>query len=333
MTGIDKRYLINEIQTASNLLRPVALSFEIKTRRTIIRVRIKNRPMAGERWCVEYDSKVFDGGWIRLQNVNNQENATVDDLANAICKELEAGTVKNTRNVRENYMDVYIPQWIQSGPVMSNHQNKRTKIRRPIVYVLFADIRGFSKWSLEAPNEDLAALFTFMSEQVAQISTRYRIDFWKLLGDGIMLVWEDFGNETDTAGAALGAAYELHKRYWHFKKNATGMFPDGFGIAVCGGYATKIALTTFFESCIVRDYLGPTINHAARLQTVAEAGQVLVNQRVVKVTKHSWYSFKNVSSDQEERLATKKGIPAAEKKAFMVSHKHFGPDWETFCVD
>lgn len=46
----------------------------------------------------------------------------------------------------------------------------------------------------------------------------YPFDYWKLLGDGIMLVWESKKDESMAVDSAIDAAYELHKKYWYYRK-------------------------------------------------------------------------------------------------------------------
>jgi len=138
-----------------------------------------------------------------------------------------------------------------------------------------------------------------------------------------MLVWEAGETESETADCAIGAAHELHKKYWHYRNEALSGVPTGFGIAICGGHLTRFSSTTFFESCVVNVNLGPTVNQVARLQTLAEPGEVLVNRRVAKTSVFDWYSFEQVSDSLENKLSQLKGISAFEKEVFKVRHKYF----------
>lgn len=124
----------------------------------------------------------------------------------------------------------------------------------------------------------------------------YPFDYWKLLGDGIMLVWESKKDESMAVDSAIDAAYELHKKYWYYRKETNFNVPAGFGIAICGGELIKFSSTTFFEFCVVQDYLGSIVNQVARLQNLAKPGEVLVNERVKKMSKSDWYSFVDVTA-------------------------------------
>ena len=233
-------------------------------------------------------------------------------------------------NIQRNYVDLYVPSFIKMGPVYPNYPEIDLDIRRVTGYVLFADLRGFSKWSMHAEPEQIHELYSVISDIIVEYPSDYLINYWKLLGDGIMLVWEVENDENNIANCTLDAAYELHKKYWYYQKESLHQVPEGFGIAVCGGNFTRFRSATFFESCVVSDYLGPVVNQAARLQSLAKAGEVLVNRRTEKMANYHWYSFINVSEDLKNEIAGLDGLSPYEREVFKVRHKYFGPSWQNF---
>lgn len=320
------------IECRSKFQRPIRLFFEIVLADDVISVSFSHLPKNSEPWYGHHESSKHGSGMFPLYKVKGGPKATPEAIAEELCRALKTEEPKEVRNVQRNYVDLSIPRFIELSPVAPNYPERSTRIGRVVGYVMFADLRGFSTWSLSAEPEQVSDIYAVISNCVAQMLIDYPFSYWKLLGDGIMLVWESDDSEATSADCAIGAAYELHKKYWHYRKDSLSTVPIGFGIAICGGHITKFSSSTFFESCIVNDYLDPTVNQTARLQTLAEPGQVLVNRRVAKISAFDWYSFEDVSDSLNEKLADLKGVSDFEKEVYRVKHKYFGENWERFCL-
>lgn len=318
------------IELKSKFQRPVYLSFEIILNDDVIYVKFSYIPKDDAPWQCDYGSTKHGAGSMPIYGLGQDSEEIpkkVTEVLLPLIRVQEQGIIDN---IQRNYVDLYVPSFIKMGPVYPNYPEIGLDIRRVTGYVLFADLRGFSNWSMHAEHEQIHELYGVISDIIVEYPSDYLIDYWKLLGDGIMLVWEVKNNDTNTANCSIGAAYELHKKYWYYRKDSLHQIPEGFGIAVCGGYLTKFRSATFFESCVVSDYLGPVVNQAARLQHLAKAGEVLVNRRVEKEANDDWYSFINVSEDMKSEIACLEGLSPYEREVFKVRHKHFGPTWEHF---
>lgn len=318
------------IELKSKFQRPVYLSFEIVLNDDVIYIKFSSIPKDDAPWQCDYGSTKYGAGSRPIYWVGKSIEVKTEEIAKAFCDSIGVREYKRIENIQTNYVDLHIPAFIKLGPVYPNYPETNSDISRVMGYVLFADLRGFSNWSMHAEPEQIYELYEVISEIIVEYPKDYLINYWKLLGDGIMLVWEVGNNESHTANCAIGAAYELHKQYWYYQKDSLHQIPGGFGIAVCGGYLTKFRSATFFESCVVSDYLGPVVNQASRLQSMAKAGEVLVNRRAEKATNYDWYSFVNVSEDLKNEIAGLEGLSPYEREVFKVRHKYFGPSWENF---
>ena len=256
-----------------------------------------------------------------------------ENLAVKLCEKLHTSSFIKIERLKRNFVDLFIPSFVRIGPICPNYPEQKTDISRVIGFVLFADLRGFSTWCMHAEPEQISEVYEVLSDTVAEYIKDYQFDYWKLLGDGIMLVWEAGQDETQAANCAIAAAYDLHRKYWYYYKESPFRLPEGFGIAISGGYITKFKSPTFFESCVVSDYLGPIVNQAARLQGLAKPGEVLVNRYVAKTSKYDWYSFENITVQLKDEIDGLKGLSPYEKEVFKVKHKYFGSAWETFITD
>lgn len=312
---------IGSVEYTSNLLRPVRLSFDIILDDDTIHYSLADLPKSEQPWYGYHQSNLYGSGMLPLLDVAGNESATPEAVAEALCREIGINKSFTIDNVRRNYIDLHIPEFVRRSLIRPNHPVEYPSAKRVKAYILFADLRGFSTWSLSVNPEQVAQIFEVISERVVQMLIDYHYNYWKLLGDGIMLVWEVIDDETTVADNAIGAAFELHKKYWYYRKEAGAHLPEGFGISICYGDVVKYASATFFESVVITDYLGPVVNLAARLQSIAKAGQVLVNEQVSKNSKSHWYSFENVSNRLKHELDNLKGISDSERVIFQVIHK------------
>lgn len=319
------------IELKSKFLRAVHLSFEIVMNDDVIFLKFSSIPNDNSPWLCQYNSTNHGAGLVPLYGLEEYNDADIEKIAKVFCNDKDITEYIRIDNIQTNYVDLFTPAFIKMGPVYPNYPEIDTDISRVTGYVLFADLRGFSNWCMYAENEQINEIFEVIKEIIVEFPSDYLINYWKLIGDGIMLVWEAGGNESNSANCAIGAAYELHKKYWYYQKESLHKVPEGFGIGVCGGNFTRFKSSTFFESCVVSDYLGPIVNQAARLQSLAKAGEVLVNRRVEKMAKDDdWHSFINVSEDLKNEIASLKGLSPNEREVFKVRHKYFGPSWENF---
>ncbi len=320
------------INIKNYFIRKTVLSFDIILDDDVITLSFSQYPKVNQEWYGNYKSKNHGSRLIPIPNVRNGIEATPEEISEALLLTLKINKTYKVQNIQKNYIDLFVPGFIEHSLIIPNKDKINPKSERIIAYVLFADLRGFSNWSVSVEPELIEEVFEVISERVVQMLLDYNYDYWKLLGDGIMLVWEanDENNEEIAASKALYAAYELHKKYWIYKDEALTNLPDGFGIAVCGGYVTKYQSSTFFESVIIQDYIGPIVNFAARLQTLANPGQVLVNKRVRKAVQDDLFSFENITKLLSSKLTKLKGLLVSENEIYKINHKYFSSDWENF---
>ena len=224
-----------------------------------------------------------------------------------------------------------LPAFVKRSQIRPNILAEYPSSKRVNAYILFADLRDFSNWSLTVPPMKVAEIFEVISERVGQMLIDHQYDYWKLMGDGIMLVWEVGAGESNTVDFAIDAAYELHKKYWYYWKESKSEIPKGFGISICGGEVIKYMSATYFEATIIQDYLGPIVNMASRFQSIAQPGEVLVNDSVKQHSQNDWYSFEDITILQKDKLNELKGIPESNKLLFKINHKYFNSDWNNFC--
>ncbi len=138
---------------------------------------------------------------------------------------------------------------------------------RRLVTVLFADIVGFTPFAEQRDAEDVRDTLSRYFELCAQIVERYGGTIEKYIGDAVMAVWGAPTAHEDDAERAVRAALEL----------VDAVSTLGDGVQARGGVLTGEAAVTLgaTNQGLVA---GDLVNTAARLQSVAPAGSVLVGE-------------------------------------------------------
>jgi class 3 adenylate cyclase len=153
------------------------------------------------------------------------------------------------------------------------------------VYVLFSDIRGFTKMTETLrPDETVAILnetFTAMEEVIRQNGG----DINKYIGDAILAYFRrPYGNEGEPAAKVLRAALAMQERFETlnrgFTAGATKPISIGLGIGITAGEAIvgNLGSANRMEFTLI----GDTVNLASRFCGIAKHGQVLVNEEMAK---------------------------------------------------
>ena len=149
-----------------------------------------------------------------------------------------------------------------------------TQERRQVT-VFFSDISGFTSLNERLDPEDVRDIVNKVWDRAGEIVGRYDGRINKLLGDAVMAVFGDPVAHEDDPLRAIRAALELHDAVEALNRDVEPRI--GTPIGMHTGVNTGVVLTS--ESVLDGQQTGPlgdTINVAARLQSLAKTGQVLV---------------------------------------------------------
>lgn len=162
--------------------------------------------------------------------------------------------------------------------ISSDYDQLLASHRREIV-VVFCDLRGFSAFSEVAEPEDVMSLLQSYHHTAGRLIERYEATLERFTGDGLMLFFNDPLPCSDPALRAVRFAVDLRREVDDMLRNFLQREQSlGFGIGIAQGYATLGRVGFDGRS----DYaaVGTVVNLGARLCAMAEAGEILVTQRV-----------------------------------------------------
>jgi class 3 adenylate cyclase len=156
-----------------------------------------------------------------------------------------------------------------------------------LVTSMFADVRGYTPLtSASAPHELADRITTLHRWAATEVGRRYgSVD--KFAGDAVMATFNAAGARVDHAVLALEAALALRD------KAALMDLPIGIGIAVGPAVVTR----SVGDSNV--SVLGEATNLAARLQTAAAGGEILLSDQAFRRVA-AWLEERGLSAEPEE---------------------------------
>jgi class 3 adenylate cyclase len=169
----------------------------------------------------------------------------------------------------------------QVAELLSSEDGERLLAgHRAYISVLFCDLRGFTTFVETAAPEELFELLRDYHAIIGDLIAAHDATLEHFAGDGVMIFFNDPAPVTDHEAQAIRMALALMGRFEElasvWRKRGTEL---GLGIGIAAGYATIGRIG--FEGRYDYGALGPVTNLASRLSTHAEAGQILISQRVL----------------------------------------------------
>lgn len=163
--------------------------------------------------------------------------------------------------------------------ILKDPEKLQLKEGRREVTVLFCDVRGFTPLSERLPPEEVVALLNEF--YTLMIDTTFKQDgiLDKFLGDGVMAVFGAPILNPDHSIRAVRTALAMQAGITELSRRRVkeGKDPIAVGIGVSAGEA--VAGTVGTEDRMEYTVIGDSVNLAARLESNAKPGQILISQR------------------------------------------------------
>jgi len=146
--------------------------------------------------------------------------------------------------------------------------------------ILCLDIRNFSDFLC---NNDDDAVFKLIKEFTSNLLScinqfGYGCSYYKLMGDGVFIIWDE--TKSDSITEALNI-FDLYTEFLNVE-----LFKSHKALSLAGALVSekvyKFEISAELSELKYRDYVGYGINLACRLQTLASANELVLNERLVK---------------------------------------------------
>jgi len=145
--------------------------------------------------------------------------------------------------------------------------------------ILCLDIRNFSDFLCSNDDDTVFKLIKeFTSNLLSCINQfGYGCDYYKLMGDGVFIIWDEITEEKITEALTIFDLYTEFLNEDLFKQYET--------LSLAGALVLekvyKFEISAELSELKYRDYIGYGINLACRLQTLAGANELILNELLV----------------------------------------------------
>jgi class 3 adenylate cyclase len=244
----------------------VALPVAARITRPVLRVRDTLRSIAEG----DYSS--------RVDVTHTDEIGQLQKLLNHTAEEL-----KKRESIKE-LMGKYLSKQVADRIMEGDPGQAIAGVRRE-VSVLFADVRGFTTYSEKHDPEQVTKSLNEYFEVMVDVIASHEGVLDKYIGDGLMVVFGAPMAQEDHARRAVDTALEMQAalQSLNLKRAQRGDDPIHIGIGVNTGLAISGNLGSLkrMEFTVI----GDTVNTAARLESNAKQGQILIGRATFEKVK------------------------------------------------
>ena len=172
--------------------------------------------------------------------------------------------------------------------IFSGKKNVRLETQRKKLTVFFSDIRGFTELSEELEAEALTDLLNTYLNEMSKICMKFGGTIDKFIGDSVMVFFGDpssQGAKKDAmAAVSMAIAMRKHMKVLRQHWRAQGITkPLEIRMGLNTGYCTvgNFGADTRMDYTII----GRDVNLASRLESAAEAGEILISHETYSLIK------------------------------------------------
>jgi len=231
----------------------------------------------------------------------NQPKHSTPDLVDMLLEKKEEKAIDSETMILETQKRVWAA--LKTGYEYSGVTNEAEKFLRKNVFskidmiVLYADLVGSTTMALELPEDKLAIIISSFSQEMASVINLYGGYVLKFVGDAVIGFFLASENPLTAADKAVGCAKSMITT---IQKGINPIlnqydYPD---------LMVKVGMD-FGQSIVVRygsnpeqsnvDLMGPAMNIAAKIQSLAKPNQILIGDDVYrKLHPVSQNSFKEI---------------------------------------
>jgi class 3 adenylate cyclase len=191
-----------------------------------------------------------------------------------------AGYAANRYRVAEHRLRRYMAPQL-ADELITGDQDPSAQRDRRAVTVLFADIRGFTSLVERLEPDVLASALNRWFDEVSQVASAHGGTIDKFIGDAIMVV---FGapratGEADQAQRGVRLARAIQSTAAALRPEFAKLGVEPFEVRI--GVGSGVATVGSFGAAHRADYtaVGVPVNRAARLESMAPPGRVLIDER------------------------------------------------------
>ena len=185
--------------------------------------------------------------------------------------------IRRRNDLLRQVLNAYVAPEVAEAMLTDPERNLRLGGETRTLTVLFADIRGFTKFSEQHTAAEVVITLNRVFSDLTRLVFQHHGTFDKFLGDAIMAFYGAPVLGPDDALRAVQSALEMQQVFEQLRAEAGGVLSAlGLGIGLHTGDATVGNIGS--EQVMDYTVVGDTVNVAKRLTEEARAGEVLVSE-------------------------------------------------------
>jgi len=232
----------------------------------------------------------------RLDQINKELEKRVDERT-AELKKKQQEVIELNRHLEEKVrtqvaelkrhqeLQRYLSPQLAASILNSEHGLEKEP-QRKMLTVVFTDIRGFSNFTDSVEPEEAFHLLDRYLSEMTRIVHAHEGTLNKISGDGLLIFFGDPLPMSDHPLRAVNMAIAMQQKILELKDDWRQYGHElGVGIGINTGYATVGNVGSEMH----RDYtvIGNQVNVAARLESLARSGEILISQRTYSKVKEA----------------------------------------------
>lgn len=237
----------------------LVLGFSRQMTRSIERLVNATRKIAGGDFAVNLPVTSKD----EIGRLTQAFNKMVSDLA----------LKERYRSVLHKITDASVAHSLTAGELELGGENRQ-------VAVLFADIRGFTPMTEAMSPEEVVRFLNEHMSALTGVAQEHGGVVDKFIGDEIMIIFGAPVADEHAAANAINCALAMIERRRIL--NRTTSYPAQIGVGIATG--TVLAGCIGAENRLNYTVVGPVVNLASRLCSIAKADEILFNSETMKQT-------------------------------------------------
>lgn len=195
-------------------------------------------------------------------------------------RELEQSREDRLRSVFSRYLCPKVVDDILASPEM-RARALLDETQRSEALVLFTDLRGFTSMSEHIPANDIVGVLNDYFSAMTRAAHAYEGTIFNMSGDSLLVAFGVPFPQPDAADRALDAALEMQREFRRVSSELQARYGLHLGLGIGINRGEVVLGHVGSESYMNYTVIGDAVNVAARLQGLADAGEILITESAV----------------------------------------------------
>lgn len=196
-------------------------------------------------------------------------------------RELEQARDDCLRSVFSRYLCPKVVDDILAAP-QNTVRAMLEQTTRGTALVLFTDLRGFTSMSEHIPADDIVAVLNEYFSAMTRVAHAHEGTIFNMSGDSLLVAFGVPFEQPDAPDRALDAALDMQREFCRVATRLEQQYGLRLGLGIGINRGEVVLGNVGSETYMNYTVIGDAVNVAARLQGIAEAGEIIIAESAVR---------------------------------------------------